>query len=100
MLRALLNLDFKEFEKNLIAIYASIAYNNFTGIKLYEYEGYYVSVFYSYIKACLNGKLFSTQHTNQQQHSKNKTHFQTKNAFVFLKIKALPPLMLFCNYLL
>ena len=51
MLRALLNLDFKAFEKNLVALYASIAYNNFTGIKLYEYEGYYASLFYAYMKA-------------------------------------------------
>ena len=51
MLRALLKLDFKEYEKHLKALYASIAYNNFTGLKLYEYEGYYASIFYAYMKA-------------------------------------------------
>ena len=48
---ALLNLDFKEFEKTFKSLFASIPYNNFTGIKLYKYEGYYASVFYTYLKA-------------------------------------------------
>jgi hypothetical protein len=51
MLRALLKKDMKNFETSLISLYASIANNNFTNNKMYQYEGYYVSVFYSYIKA-------------------------------------------------
>ncbi len=51
MLRALLKKDMQSFENSLISLYASIANNNFTNNKMYEYEGYYVSVFYSYIKA-------------------------------------------------
>ncbi len=47
----LLNNDFKEFEKTFKSLFASILYNNFTGIKLYKYEGYYASVFYAYLKA-------------------------------------------------
>jgi len=48
---ALINLDFKSFEKTFQSLFASIPYNNFTGTKLYEYEGYYASVFYAYLKA-------------------------------------------------
>ncbi|MFA5479489.1 MAG: AAA family ATPase [Candidatus Muiribacteriota bacterium] len=51
MLRALLKKDMQSFETSLTSLYASIANNNFTNNKMYEYEGYYVSVFYSYIKA-------------------------------------------------
>ena len=51
MLRALLKKDMENFKISLISLYASIAYNNFTNSKMYEYEGYYVSVFYSYLKA-------------------------------------------------
>jgi len=49
--KAFLEKDFEAIEKTFIALYASIAYNNFTGIKLYEYEGYYASVFYAYLKS-------------------------------------------------
>ncbi|MFA5479319.1 MAG: ATP-binding protein [Candidatus Muiribacteriota bacterium] len=48
---SLFNKDMESFENSLISLYASIANNNFTNNKMYEYEGYYVSVFYSYIKA-------------------------------------------------
>jgi hypothetical protein len=51
MLRALLKQDLLEFKNKIHALFSGIAYNNFTGVKLYEYEGYYVSVFYAYIKA-------------------------------------------------
>ncbi|MCK9475338.1 MAG: ATP-binding protein [Candidatus Muirbacterium halophilum] len=51
MLRALLKKDMENFETSLTSLYASIANNNFTNNKMYQYEGYYVSVFYSYIKA-------------------------------------------------
>jgi len=45
------NADFNKLEITLKALFASIPYNLFTKNKMYEYEGYYVSVFYSYIKA-------------------------------------------------
>jgi hypothetical protein len=43
--------DLNELENQLKSLYASIPYNNFTGVKLYEYEGYYASVFYAYLKS-------------------------------------------------
>lgn len=43
--------DFSKFEKTFKSLFASIPYNLFTKNKMYEYEGYYVSVFYSYLKA-------------------------------------------------
>lgn len=43
--------DFNKLETNIKALFASIPYNLFVNNKMYEYEGYYVSVFYSYIKA-------------------------------------------------
>ena len=49
--KALFNQEFNTFELNLKTLYASIPYNLFTKNKMYEYEGYYVSVFYAYIKA-------------------------------------------------
>jgi hypothetical protein len=51
LLKAMLNLDFILFEKYIKSLFASIPYNLFTNNKMYEYEGYYVSVFYAYIKA-------------------------------------------------
>lgn len=42
---------FDELRKQLIALYASIPYHLFTHNKMYEYEGYYVSVFYAYMKS-------------------------------------------------
>jgi len=48
---ALKKCDFASLEKSLRSLYASIPYNLFTNNKMYEYEGYYVSVFYAYIKA-------------------------------------------------
>ena len=49
--QSLITNDFTKLETNLKSLYASIPYNNFTNNKMYKYEGYYVSVFYSYIKA-------------------------------------------------
>ncbi len=46
---SLIKADFLSFEKCLKALFASVPYNNFTGAKLYEYEGYYASVVYAYI---------------------------------------------------
>jgi hypothetical protein len=51
MIRSLLANNFAEFEKHVKSLFASIPYHNFTGAKLYEYEGYYVSVFYAYVKS-------------------------------------------------
>ncbi|NOQ30344.1 MAG: AAA family ATPase [Helicobacteraceae bacterium] len=48
---ALLQADFQALEKTFKALFASIPYNLFTNNKMYEYEGYYVSLFYSYLKA-------------------------------------------------
>jgi hypothetical protein len=48
---ALFAMDFVALEKHLKALFASIPYNLFTNNKMYEYEGYYVSLFYSYLKA-------------------------------------------------
>ena len=48
---SLVTADFSNFEKTFKALYASIPYNLFTKNKMYEYEGYYVSVFYAYMKA-------------------------------------------------
>lgn len=51
VIRSLLELNFEEFEKQIQSLFAAIPYNNFTGAKLYEYEGYYASVFYAYVKS-------------------------------------------------
>ncbi len=51
MYGALISKDMKQLEMELKSLFASIPYYNFTGEKLYNYEGYYVSVFYAYIKA-------------------------------------------------
>ena len=47
----LLDGDIEELQKQLTSLYASIPYHLFTHNKMYEYEGYYVSVFYAYIKS-------------------------------------------------
>jgi len=51
ILYAFIEHDMEKLEKNIKALFAAIPYNLFTNNKMYEYEGYYVSVFYSYIKA-------------------------------------------------
>ncbi len=61
---ALLNQDLETFKQELISLFASIPYTNFTGEKLYEYEGYYVSVFYAYMKA-LGVELIAEDITNK-----------------------------------
>lgn len=48
---AIISLDFQELEAQLKALYASIPYGHFTHSKMHQYEGYYVSVFYAYLKA-------------------------------------------------
>jgi len=49
--KALFTQDFNALQVNLKALYASIAYNLFTKNDMDKKEGYYVSVFYAYIKA-------------------------------------------------
>jgi len=49
--KALFEQNIEAVKKELTALYASIPYHLFTHNKMYEYEGYYVSVLYSYIKA-------------------------------------------------
>jgi len=49
--KALTTKNLEELQKQLTSLYASIPYNLFTHNKMYEYEGYYVSVFYAYIKS-------------------------------------------------
>jgi len=56
--------DFRQLEKTLKSLFASIPYNLFTKNKMYKYEGYYVSVFYSYIKA-LGIEIFGEDVTNK-----------------------------------
>ncbi|MCK9224059.1 MAG: ATP-binding protein [Candidatus Muirbacterium halophilum] len=51
ILKSLLNNDFETLKTYLKTLYSSIPYNLFTKNKMYKYEGYYVSVFYSYLKA-------------------------------------------------
>ncbi|MBD3843687.1 MAG: AAA family ATPase, partial [Campylobacterales bacterium] len=48
---ALFEVNLPNLEIYIRSLFASIPYNHFTGIKLYEYEGYYVSVFYAYLKS-------------------------------------------------
>ncbi|MEA1916633.1 MAG: AAA family ATPase [Campylobacterota bacterium] len=62
--KSLLDQDVLSLEKELKALYSAIPYNLFTNNKMYEYEGYYVSVFYSYIKA-LGVELIGEDVTNK-----------------------------------
>ncbi len=50
IIRSLLAKDFDAFKRHLIALYASIPYHLFVHNRMYEKEGYYVSVFYAYMK--------------------------------------------------
>ncbi len=49
--KSLYEKDMPELKKQLISLYASIPYNLFNKNKMYEHEGYFVSVFYAYIKS-------------------------------------------------
>ncbi len=42
--------NLNNFKTNLTSLYASIPYNLFTNNPMYEKEGYYVSIFYAYMK--------------------------------------------------
>jgi len=48
---ALANGNLEEFKDTLINLFASIPYNNYTNNKIYEYEGFYASVVYSYLQS-------------------------------------------------
>ncbi len=48
---AFLQKDFSKLQTALTSLYASIPYHLFTKTSIHKYEGYYVSVFYAYIKA-------------------------------------------------
>ncbi|TYB32453.1 MAG: AAA family ATPase, partial [Flexistipes sinusarabici] len=56
--------DIITFKKGFVSLFASIPYNLFTNNRMYEYEGYYVSVFYAYLKA-LGIKIIAEDITNK-----------------------------------
>jgi len=51
LLAAVVKGDVKKFIENMKLFFSSIAYNNYVGNKIAEYEGYYASVFYAYLAA-------------------------------------------------
>lgn len=64
ILNAFIAKDLEKLEINIKALFASIPYNLFTKNKMYEYEGYFVSLFYAYIKA-LGFELIAEDVTNK-----------------------------------
>ena len=56
--------DPEQLHKALKRLFASIPYNNFSNNKIYEYEGYYASVVYSYF-AALGVELIAEDVTNR-----------------------------------
>jgi len=48
---SLANGELEEFKKTLTSLFASIPYNNYINNKIYEYEGFYASVIYSYLQS-------------------------------------------------
>jgi len=48
---ALADGDLEAFKKTLVSLFASIPYNNYTNNKIYEYEGFYASIIYSYLQS-------------------------------------------------
>ena len=48
---SLANGNLEEFKDTLISLFASIPYNNYSNNKIYEYEGFYASVVYSYLQS-------------------------------------------------
>jgi hypothetical protein len=59
----LLDGKLEDLEKKLKTIFSSIPYNNYTNNKIYEYEGYYASVIYTYL-ASLGIKIIAEDVTN------------------------------------
>jgi len=51
LINALLEADLEQFKEVFESLFASIAYNNYVKNNIGEYEGYYASVFYSYLAA-------------------------------------------------
>ena len=51
IIEALIQADMQGFEEVFTSLFASIPYNNYVKNTLGEYEGYYASVFYSYLAA-------------------------------------------------
>lgn len=49
--QSLINRDFPNLEKSIKSLFASIPYNLYVNNPMFEREGYYVSVFYAYIKS-------------------------------------------------
>lgn len=62
--KALFEQNLDTLTTQLTALYASIPYHLFTHNKMYEYEGYYVSVFYAYMKS-LGVELIGEDVTNK-----------------------------------
>ena len=62
--QALFHQNMSKLQTQLTSLYASIPYNLFTKNKMYKYEGYYVSVFYAYMKA-LGVELIGEDVTNK-----------------------------------
>ena len=56
--------DLERLHDSLKLLFASIPYNNFSKNKIYEYEGYYASVIYSYF-AALGIELIAEDVTNK-----------------------------------
>ena len=61
---ALSTANLEALEAAIHRLFAAIDYHNFTAVKLYEYEGYYASVLYSYL-ASLGTELHTEEPTNK-----------------------------------
>jgi len=63
IIESLYYLKLDELKITLISLFASIPYNNYTNNKIFEYEGYYASVIFSYF-ASLGVRITSEDVTN------------------------------------
>jgi len=61
--KTLSEVNLNELKNTLISLFASIPYNNYTNNKIFEYEGYYASVIFSYF-ASLGIRITSEDVTN------------------------------------
>jgi len=66
LMLALLNADMDSFKESVIALFASIPYNNFTNNSIQNYEGYYASVMYTYL-ASLGYEVITEDTTNRSR---------------------------------
>ncbi len=80
---ALVESDFTKLELNIKTLFSSIPYNLFTKNRMYEQEGYYVSVFYSYLKA-LGLELIGEDCTNK---GRIDLTIKTPNSIVIIEFK-------------